>query len=699
MADHALVVGCDAYPHLPGGDLRGAVADALAVREWLLSRDGGAVAETRLTFLASCSAAGAQADLASVSNPATRLAFATALKELITKPDVSEGDRLYVYLAGHGCRTDPGNPVLALDAFAFTEFSSIDPVSNLIGVQDLAARLRQSRFGVIVVILDACRNLPFDEALQLGGIGTDPKPPVNRPYVPRLFLLQSTQPGGTSAGRSDASGMVRGDFTVALVNGLNGSGDAKTYDETADRPYMVWWSALVGYLAAALPDQQPRRDGDGDDILLATFPDGFFDPVKLTVQVDSGSAALSDGLKIRVRYVDPGAAEDPVLELPGPAPVEFRVPPRRQQVLARAGEIWGRCAVDVYADIPVVVAMRPGGPENRTSIAANTVVMRDGNRTAAGAVAVRCDDPAAVIRVRDTAGHAALSGIGAVEGALAPGMYTAVMIDADGRHHLRPAEVDPSIVTRLAITAPEPPSSLMPGHEWRFLRPQLRWTSDVAVLAWAAWNEPGGVAPAAAGSDRGGFALAVAGTGPRPEREVRIWSQSGAADFPLLATAASNALWWQVILPAAARPDEPCWFVLKLAGHTVMVPGLPEAATAVSLGGDRPAVALFDGDVLDGSDAVGKLAVLDRAQSLLGATERDTAAYLLGGPGGPSEQQAGTGWVARVLWHAAAQQIPGHGLVASVAPGDAVSLLPASPWAAFVDRPWDEPPPIGEPIR
>ena len=414
MADHALVVGCDAYPQLPGGDLRGAVADALAVREWLLSPYGGRVAESSLIFLASCSATGAQAELALVSNPATRLAFAAALRELITKPDVSEDDRLYVYLAGHGCRTDPANPVLAIDAFAFTEFSSIDPVANLIGVPDLVARLRQSRFGVIVVILDACRNLPYKESLQLGGIGTDPKPPANRPYVPRLFLLQSTLPGGTSAGRPDAKGMVRGDFTVALVNGLNGSGGAKIYDERADRPYIVWWSALVGYLAAVLPDQQPRRDGDGDDILLATFPDGFFDPVKLTVQVDFGGAALGDDLKIRVRYVDPGAAEDPQLELPGPAPVEFHVPPRRQQVLARAGEIWGRCAVDLYADTPVVVAIRPGGPGNRTPIAANTVITRDGKRTAAGAVAVRCDDPAAVIHVRDTSGHVALSGIGGV---------------------------------------------------------------------------------------------------------------------------------------------------------------------------------------------------------------------------------------------------------------------------------------------
>ena len=201
MADHALVVGCDAYPNLAGGNLRGAVADALAVRDWLLSRDGCSIAQSRLTFLASCSAEGAQADPGVVDDVAERPAFAAAVRELVAEPDADERDRLFVYLAGHGCRTDPQNPVLAQDAFAFTDFCTDDPSTACMGVQDLVSRLRQSRFGVIVIFLDACRNFPFSQSFQLGGLGRDPEPPPSdRRYEPRLFLLHSTLPGHTSTG-------------------------------------------------------------------------------------------------------------------------------------------------------------------------------------------------------------------------------------------------------------------------------------------------------------------------------------------------------------------------------------------------------------------------------------------------------------------------------------------------------------------
>jgi hypothetical protein len=81
MADHALVVGCDAYPDLPEGDLSGAVADAMAMRDWLLDARGGRIEPSRLTFLASCSAAGAKPDPGMVEGPATRPRFAQAVAE------------------------------------------------------------------------------------------------------------------------------------------------------------------------------------------------------------------------------------------------------------------------------------------------------------------------------------------------------------------------------------------------------------------------------------------------------------------------------------------------------------------------------------------------------------------------------------------------------------------------------------------
>jgi hypothetical protein len=53
-------VGCDGYPLVPGAGLRGAVADAVAVREWLLDPAGGRMAADAVTLLVSLSACGAQ---------------------------------------------------------------------------------------------------------------------------------------------------------------------------------------------------------------------------------------------------------------------------------------------------------------------------------------------------------------------------------------------------------------------------------------------------------------------------------------------------------------------------------------------------------------------------------------------------------------------------------------------------------------
>ena len=206
MADRALVVGCDAYPKQPDGNLRGAVADALAVRDWLLSRGGGAMTKRQLTFLASCSSDGVQAGPNVADGPAELGDFAAAVRELVAKPDARESDRLFVYLAGHGCRTDPLNPVLAQDAFVFSEFSPKAPAAACVSISDLVVRLRQSRFGVILVVLDACRDFPFLRPIRPGGLDEEPEAPRGRNYEPRLFLLQSTLPGRTSRGQPGYGG-------------------------------------------------------------------------------------------------------------------------------------------------------------------------------------------------------------------------------------------------------------------------------------------------------------------------------------------------------------------------------------------------------------------------------------------------------------------------------------------------------------
>jgi len=696
VADHALVVGCDAYPQLPGGDLRGAVADALAVRDWLLSRDGGGVEKSCLTFLASCGAAGAQPDPSIVDAAATRPNFVRAVRDLVARTDVGEGDRLYVYLAGHGCRTDPQNPVLAQDAFAFTDFTTDDPPAACGGVPDVVARLRQSRFGVVAVLLDACRNFPFSQPFRLGGLGLDPEPPRNRPYEPRLFLLQSTLPGLVSEGHPvpGAPGVIRGDFTQALLEGLAGAGAAKSYDEKRDRPYVVTWSTLASFVEAAVPQQQPRGVAEGD-ILLATFPDGYFDPVTLTVQVDPRQLGQADGLQIRVRHTDPSAPVDPELVKGGPVPVEFTVPPRRQQIVAVAGDTWGRRACDAYADAQVLVPMNPGGPP-RIALPPDAVVVRDGKRTPAGAITVRADDPAAVVQVRDLSGSTVLSGVASLSGRLAPGSYTAVLIGSDGRQSREPAEVEPLAESRLTLAAPAPSCHISGLRRERLTLPEaLQWASDAAVTAW--------IARLSAGSAR--LALAVCGTGERPAGDALLHTRAISENVRLQQFTSENETWWGVMVDDSAVPAEPGWFTIDLHGHTLTVPRVASACTAVVVGTGELAVAVFDHAALTSPRS---LAFLDRSQSLLRAGERKAAEAVLEEQREPLARSAfatgrtaarprwqPSGLVATTMWDAVSDSAPGHGLAAFTGPADAASMLPAGPWAVFVDRAASEPPPIG----
>jgi Caspase domain len=701
VANQALVVGCDAYPYLAGGDLRGAVADALAVRDWLLSRDGGEVAPGDLTFLASCSAEGAQPGPGIVDHPAERRTFAAAVRDVVAKPDARESDRLFVYLAGHGCRTDPNNPVFAQDAFALTDFSIDDPAAAA-GVEELKLQLRQSRFGTIIVFIDACRNYPFETAFQLGSIGTNPKAPQNRPYEPRLFLLQSTLPGRTSQEHQGPAGTVRGDFTVALLNGLQGAGTAKTYDETRDRPYVVGWSSLASYLEAAVPDQQPRRYSEGE-IDLASFPDGYFDEVRLTVEVEPGQYAAADGLQIRVGYADPTVPSNPERAAAGPAPVAFTVPPRLQRVVATVGDTWGRCAVDVYEDARVRVPVYVGGPPRRT-LKPDATVVRDGNRVAAGAIRIESDDPAAVLQVRDGSGDVALSGVGSAAGRLAPGVYTAVLIGSDGRPRTEPVEIDALAETVIEMTAPGPFSPLTgPQHGGANLPHELRWASDAAVLAWTAGRR----------KQTGRPALAIAGFGYQPARDAMAQTRGGSAYVQLqdftpaderqTALAGRQRGWaggamWVVTAPFSSVPDDASWLTVTLSRHTLTVPRLPGTCTAIAIGAERLSVGVFDGSALGSPLA---LALQDRSQALLGAGQRDaaalTAAAALGVVrAGGSLGEADDGLAAAVIRDAAGPGPCGHGLAASADPGPAAGLLPAGPWAVFVDRAAGQPLPIGD---
>ena len=445
------------------------------------------------------------------------------------------------------------------------------------------------------------------------------------------------------------------------------------------------WSTLTSFLEDALPEQQPRAVGEGD-LILATFPEGYFDAVKLTVVVDPGEFGRADDLRVHVSYFDPSAAHEPELMHPGPVPVEFTVPPRLQRVKAEAGNTWGKLSFDVYADTSVVVPLHRGGPKRRP-LPPGSTVSRDGRPIAAGAVQVDTDDQAAVLRIQDRSGRTVLSGVGAAGGLLAPGPYMVVLIDSAGRQHVEHVNVDAQAEVQVWIAAPVPPvplAALGPAHE--ALSGPLRFASDAAALAWQAAHR---------GVPRR-FAIAIAGTGPRPQRWVIAYTPKGSKEVLLQEFGAGHEPWWGFTVPHVSGLEDASWFTVHLAGHSLILPCLPGASTTAALGQDRLVVALFDEGVLHSETG---LALMDRSQSLLGSGERDAASTLLDRLAElPESRGVAVGQVAAQL-RAAADPAAAEDLAVAVAPSDAPHLLPTDTWAVFVDFPADRPSPATNPLQ
>ena len=261
--------------------------------------------------------------------------LARAVGELVNGPEMN---RLYVYFAGHGCRTDPLNPLRSRDAILLTDFTPDDPAMASVGVEDLRIRLTMAPFREVVLIVDACRNLPFLEPFELGGLGRDLPPRAGGSGgASRVYVLQATAPGETAAG-TEHDGELRGVVSRALTEGLRGMGAAKVFDDTdtTGRPYQVRWSTLCSYVAQSVSGQDPRYRGEGD-LVLAAFPDGSFDQVRLNVGVDPGPATEDDLAQLHVQVTWPVSddGEDGALDRPGPAPIPLEVPPRRHRTIVR----------------------------------------------------------------------------------------------------------------------------------------------------------------------------------------------------------------------------------------------------------------------------------------------------------------------------------------------------------------------------
>lgn len=156
MQNWAIVIGINQYWRTDAC-LNGAVKDALKMREWLTSIEGGAVPPRNLILLLSPHD---QSELPGGTSaiPATQDAIFNAIEQIFRKSG-EEGDRFYFYFSGHGLSA----------RMSFTNESGIIPndftetlTTKAISLRSIFERFQATRFREQFFFIDACRNIPWE---------------------------------------------------------------------------------------------------------------------------------------------------------------------------------------------------------------------------------------------------------------------------------------------------------------------------------------------------------------------------------------------------------------------------------------------------------------------------------------------------------------------------------------------------------
>jgi hypothetical protein len=207
---YAIIVGICAYPGI--SSLEGPCNDAQDFHDWLLREDGGAVPPDNVKMLLTTDFEAPQAvedarpDEADLNALFRRYVHDGALHPWI-------GERLYIFLAGHGF----ADPQDANSAALYAANAALLFPLHVAATAFAEWFRRNAAFKEIVLIMDCCRT-----ATQLQAIAPPMLPQTRRTDLAsqvRTFYAYATGWGGVAREKRIA-GNVRGIFTTSLLNAL-----------------------------------------------------------------------------------------------------------------------------------------------------------------------------------------------------------------------------------------------------------------------------------------------------------------------------------------------------------------------------------------------------------------------------------------------------------------------------------------------
>jgi hypothetical protein len=463
MANWAIVIGIDRY-WTERACLKGAVRDALRMREWLLDRNGGSVPEDNLKLVLSPlrgrEPAGLEADDASNGN------IIEGVADLL-KQSQGKGERLYFFYAGHGltARANQRDE----NALVASDFSEVLTINSL-ALRSLWEFLETTEFQDQFLFVDACRNIPWENVEF--EVGRWPRPRRRDPGLPptQQYILYATSPG-LKARELREAGNERGAFTEALLDGLKGAGSAKAWSDARER-YEVRWERLVDYVKTTLDERRLSVGGGlAQDVFQIPQDSGTRgvagrqrNPVVAEFESDAfGAERLLVDLK--PKKVVPVAEVTVFDELALPVesrkhltglPVEFSLPPRTYSLHATAPEYDRavcRPPVELYGErlIPLELSRAAAAPADGNGEGATRAL----EEAAIASLVVWTSDPLAPVEIADATGHVIQAGNGTVtaEDVLA-GFYRARLRTPEDEVVEELVELSPGMSRTVSLEAP-----------------------------------------------------------------------------------------------------------------------------------------------------------------------------------------------------------------------------------------------------
>lgn len=285
MPNRAIVVGIQAYPELPPA-LQGPKNDAKKFFNWVTTQGGVDAAAGRATLILGDEPPAPAAVNARPTPEMIKYQFDLLEDEALHSPNGQAGDRLYLYLSGHGFGQNLNDASLLM-ANA-TQNRTRHHIPGRLWAEHFFAH---GYFKEVLLFLDCCRERYSTSTLN--GPGTPvPAPPADA----RCFYGFAAKYGKLAVERM-IDGQMGGVFTATLLDALTGGASEEDGRITGETLKAYLYDNMKGFLSPAdLADKDVAQEPDlycqqpEKEFVIATVPPRVF-PVTIPLPPGSEGSA------------------------------------------------------------------------------------------------------------------------------------------------------------------------------------------------------------------------------------------------------------------------------------------------------------------------------------------------------------------------------------------------------------------------